>query len=81
MLTPFAMDITNAYYSGPLFLANGCELFGTDDSDAKTVTFNNESGLEVAKLLGSFGEEKHMVSFSGFKVYCVKSNTQYPTAK
>lgn len=131
-VTPFAIDIANAYYSGPFFLSNGCELFGTDGSDAKTVTFNNEQGLEVAKLLGSLkskgvvsfddtvaatqfeagtlgayvagpwktetykevlgdnfgvaelptinfgGEEKHMSSFSGFKIYCVKANTQYP---
>lgn len=131
-VTPFAMDIANAYYSGPFFLSNGCELFGADGSDAKTVTFNNEQGLEVAKLLGSLkgqgvvafddtvaaaqfeagtlgayvagpwktetykevlgdnfgvaelpslsfnGEEKHMSSFAGFKIYCVKSNTKYP---
>lgn len=131
-VTPFAMDIANAYYSGPFFLSNGCELFGPDGSDAKTVTFNNEQGLEVAKLLGSLksqgvvafddtvaaaqfeagtlgayvagpwktetykqvlgdnfgvaelptlnfnGEEKHMASFAGFKIYCVKSNTKYP---
>ena len=131
-VTPFAMDIANAYYSGPFFLSNGCELFGADGSDAKTVTFNNEQGVEVAKLLGSLksqgvvafddtvaatqfeantlgayvagpwktatykellgenfgvaelptlnfnGEEKHMASFAGFKVYCVKSNTKYP---
>ncbi|MBP3887762.1 MAG: extracellular solute-binding protein [Cellulosilyticum sp.] len=131
-VTPFAMDIANAYYSGPFFLSNGCELFGADGSDAKTVTFNNENGLEVAKLLGSLkesgvvafddtvaaaqfeagtlgayiagpwktetykevlgenfgvaelptlnfnGEEKHMASFAGFKIYCVKSNTKYP---
>ena len=131
-VVPFAMDIANAYYSGPFFLSNGCELFGADGSDAKTVTFNNEQGLEVAKLLGSLkeqgvvafddtvaaaqfeagtlgayvagpwktetykevlgdnfgvaelpvlnfnGEEKHMSSFAGFKIYCVKSNTKYP---
>lgn len=131
-VTPFAIDIANAYYSGPFFLSNGCELFGADGSDAKTVTFNNAQGVEVAKLLGSLkaqgvvafddtvaatqfeahtlgayvagpwktetykellgdnfgvaelptlnfnGEEKHMASFSGFKIYCVKSNTQYP---
>ena len=131
-VTPFAMDIANAYYSGPFFLSNGCELFGTDGSDPKTVTFNNEQGLEVAKLLGGLkaegvvsfddtvaatqfeagtlgayiagpwktetykevlgdnfgvaelptlnfnGEEKHMSSFSGFKIYCVKANTKYP---
>lgn len=131
-VTPFAMDIANAYYSGPFFLSNGCELFGPDGSDAKTVTFNNEQGLEVAKLLGSLkskgvvafddtvassqfeagtlgayvagpwktetykevlgdnfactelptlnfnGEEKHMASFAGFKIYCVKATTKYP---
>lgn len=131
-VTPFAMDIANAYYSGPFFLANGCQLFGEDGSDAKTVTFNNEKGIEVAKLIGSLksqgmaafddtvastqfeagklgayvagpwktetykeilgdnfgvadlpslnfnGEEKHMSSFSGFKIYCVKSQTKYP---
>ena len=131
-VTPFAIDIANAYYSGPFFLSNGCELFGADGSDAKTVTFNNAQGVEVAKLLGSLkeqgvvafddtvaatqfeahtlgayvagpwktetykellgdnfgvaelptlnfnGEEKHMASFAGFKVYCVKSNTKYP---
>lgn len=131
-VTPFAMDIANAYYSGPFFLSNGCELFGPDGSDAKTVTFNNEKGLEVAKLIGSLkekgvvafddtvaaaqfeagtlgayvagpwktetykevlgdnfgvtelptlnfnGEQKHMASFAGFKIYCVKSNTKYP---
>lgn len=131
-VTPFAMDIPNAYYSGPFFLAGGCQLFGEDGSDAKTVTFNNEQGVEVAKLIGSLkgkgvasfddtvastqfeagtlgayvagpwktatyqevlgdnfgvaelpmlnfnGEEKHMASFAGFKVYCVKSNTKYP---
>ncbi len=131
-VTPFAMDIPNAYYSGPFFLSNGCELFGADGSDAKTVTFNNEKGIEVAKFLGGLkeagvvyfddtvaatqfeagtlgayiagpwkigtykevlgdnfgvaelpmlnfnGEEKHMSSFSGFKIYCVKANTKYP---
>lgn len=131
-VTPFAIDIANAYYSGPFFLSNGCELFGADGSDAKTVTFNNAQGVDVAKLLGSLkaqgvvsfddtvaatqfeahtlgayvagpwktqtykellgdnfgvaelpilnfnGEEKHMASFAGFKVYCVKSNTKYP---
>lgn len=131
-VTPFAMDVANAYYSGPFFLSNGCELFGKDGSDAKTVTFNDANGLGVAKLLGSLkeqgvvafddtvaaaqfeagtlgayiagpwktetykqvlgdnfgvaelptlnfnGEEKHMASFSGFKIYCVKSNTKYP---
>ncbi|MBE6024212.1 MAG: extracellular solute-binding protein [Cellulosilyticum sp.] len=131
-VTPFAMDVANAYYSGPFFLSNGCELFGADGSDAKTVTFNNAQGLEVAKLLGTLkgqgvvafddtvaaaqfeagtlgayvagpwktetykgvlgdnfgvaelpslnfnGEEKHMASFAGFKIYCVKSNTKYP---
>ena len=131
-VTPFAMDIANAYYSGPMFLSNGCELFGPDGSDAKTVTFNNDKGLEVAKLIGSLkakgvvafddtvaasqfeagtlgayvagpwktetykevlgdnfgvaelptlnfnGEEKHMASFAGFKIYCVKANTKYP---
>jgi len=131
-VTPFALDIANAYYSGPFFLSNGCELFGADGSDAKTVTFNNEQGVEVAKLLGSLkaqgvvafddtvaatqfeantlgayvagpwktetykellgdnfgvaelptlnfnGEQKHMASFAGFKVYCVKANTKYP---
>lgn len=131
-VTPFAMDISNAYYSGPFFLSNGCELFGADGSDAKTVTFNNAQGLEVAKFLGGLkeaglvyfddtvaatqfeagtlgayiagpwktetykevlgdnfgvaelpmlnfnGEEKHMSSFSGFKIYCVKANTKYP---
>lgn len=131
-VTPFAMDIANAYYSGPFFLSNGCELFGADGSDAKTVTFNDASGLQVAQLLGCLkakgvvafddtvasaqfeagtlgayvagpwktetykevlgdnfactelptlnfnGEEKHMASFAGFKVYCVKSNTKYP---
>ena len=131
-VTPFAMDIANAYYSGPFFLSNGCQLFGEDGSDAKTVTFNTAEGLEVAKLLGSLkgqgvvafddtvaaaqfeagtlgayvagpwktetykevlgdnfgvaelptlnfnGEEKHMASFAGFKIYCVKANTKYP---
>lgn len=131
-VTPFAMDVANAYYSGPFFLSNGCELFGADGSDAKTVTFNNEQGLEVAKLIGSLkekgvvafddtvaaaqfeagtlgayiagpwktetykevlgdnfgvaelptlnfnGEERHMSSFAGFKIYCVKANTKYP---
>lgn len=132
-VTPFAMDLANAYYSGPFFLANGCELFGPDGSDAKTVTFNNAQGLEVAKLFGSLkakglttfddtvaatqfeagklgayvagpwkcatyeealgeenygvaelpmmninGTDKHMASFAGFKIYCVKSNTKYP---
>jgi len=131
-VTPFAMDIANAYYSGPFFLSNGCQLFGADGSDAKTVTFNDEKGLEVAKLIGSLkskgvvafddtvastqfeagtlgayvagpwktetykevlgdnfgvaelpmlnfnGEERHMASFAGFKIYCVKSNTKYP---
>lgn len=131
-VTPFAMDIANAYYSGPFFLANGCELFGPDGSDAKTVTFNNAQGLDVAKVLGTLkgkgvtafddtvastqfeagtlgayvagpwkcetykealgdnygvaelpmldfnGTEKHMASFAGFKIYCVKSNTKYP---
>lgn len=131
-ITPFAMDIANAYYSGPFFLSNGCELFGKDGTDAKTVTFNNEKGLEVAKVLGTLkergvkvfddtvaasqfeagklgayiagpwkvetykktlgdnfgvaplptlkfnGEDKHMASFAGFKIYCVKSNTKYP---
>ena len=131
-VTPFAMDIANAYYSGPFFLSNGCQLFGEDGSDAKTVTFNDEKGLEVAKLIGSLkskgvvafddtvastqfeagtlgayvagpwktetykevlgenfgvaelpmlnfnGEERHMSSFAGFKIYCVKSNTKYP---
>lgn len=131
-VTPFAMDVPNSYYSGPFFLSNGCELFGPDGSDAKTVTFNNAQGLEVAKVLGGLkekgvvsfddtvaatqfqagtlgayiagpwktetykevlgdnfgvaelptinfgGEEKHMASFAGFKVYCVKANTQYP---
>ena len=131
-VTPFAMDVANAYYSGPFFLSNGCELFGADGSDAKTVTFNNAQGLEVAKLIGSLkekgvvafddtvaaaqfeagtlgayiagpwktetykevlgdnfgvaelptlnfnGEERHMSSFAGFKIYCVKANTKYP---
>lgn len=131
-VTPFAIDIANAYYSGPFFLSNGCELFGADGSDAKTVTFNNAQGVDVAKLLGSLkaqgvvafddtvaatqfeantlgayvagpwktqtykellgenfgvaelptlnfnGEEKHMASFAGFKIYCVKANTKYP---
>ena len=61
-VTPFAMDVANAYYSGPFFLSNGCELFGADGSDAKTVTFNNEQGLEVAKLIGSL-KEKGVVAF------------------
>ena len=131
-VTPFAMDVANAYYSGPFFLSNGCQLFGADGSDAKTVTFNSAEGLEVANLLGTLkgkgvtsfddtvaatqfeagtlgayiagpwktetykevlgenfgvaelptldfnGEEKHMSSFAGFKIYCVKANTQYP---
>ena len=131
-ITPFAIDIGNAYYSGPFFLANGCQLFGADGSDGKTVTFNNEQGMEVAKYIGTMkskgvvafddtvattqfeagtlgayvagpwkvetykevlgdnlgitelpsfelnGQQKHMASFAGFKIYCVKSNTQYP---
>lgn len=52
-VTPVAMDIANAYYGGPIFLASGCELFGPDGKDAKTVTFNNDKGIEAAKTIAS----------------------------
>ena len=29
-------------------------------------------------MLNFNGEERHMSSFAGFKIYCVKSNTKYP---
>ena len=49
----FAVDIGNGFYNNMFFAANGCELYGADGTDTKTVTWNNAAGIEVVKYLNT----------------------------
>jgi len=46
-------DFENGYFSAAFFLTNGCELFGSKGTEKNKVTFNNASGLEVAKYISN----------------------------
>lgn len=45
----FSMPITNSWYAQSFFFAAGCELF--PNGDAKTVTFNNDAGVEAGNYM------------------------------
>ena len=49
----FAVDISNGFYNNMFFAANGCELYGADGTDTKTVTWNTPAGVEVVKYLNT----------------------------
>ena len=66
--TQFEAGKLGAYVGGPWKAADYKKFLGDRYGVAKLPTINTGSG------------DKQMKSFAGYKLYCVKSNTQYPVA-
>lgn len=49
----FGCDVANGFYNNMFFSANGCELYGADGTDTKTVTWNSAQGVSVVKYLNN----------------------------
>lgn len=49
----FAVDVGNGFYNNMFFSANGCQLYGADGKDPKTVTWNSPAGISVVKYLNN----------------------------
>ena len=49
----FAIDVGNGFYNNMFFAANGCQLYGADGKDTKTVTWNTPAGISVVKYLNN----------------------------
>lgn len=52
-VAPFAMDISDAYFSSSFFLTAGCQIYGENGQDPSVVTFNTEEGLAAAKYIAT----------------------------
>lgn len=58
-----AIPLTNSWYTGAFYLANGCTLFGEDGRDAsKGIDFGGKEGVEATEYLVSVASNKNFVN-------------------
>lgn len=60
-----AFPLTNSWYMGAFYLANGCTLFGDSGNDAsKGIDFGSKAGVEATEYLVSLAGNKNFVNDS-----------------
>ena len=60
-----AIPLTNSWYTGAFYLANGCTLFGEDGRDgAAGIDFGGKAGIEATEYLVSVASHKNFVNDS-----------------
>jgi len=58
-----AFPLTNSWYMGAFYLANGCTLFGDNGNDASEgVEFGSKAGIEATEYLVSLSKNKNFVN-------------------
>lgn len=61
------------YTVAPMYIANGCKLFGDNGEDIADTTFNSEQGVNVTKWIASLKDNKNVVACNADAMNKLKS--------